>query len=154
MSIPAAFNGLCSIKPSCGRISFRYVANSVGLMAARSRHILTLQQSAGQQVIPTTVGMFGGSITCLQIVFRALQKTRPWLYDPDVVEIPWRCSKETKWNSRTTQTVSFGIFANDGIVIPHPPIQRAIRMVKDALMKRGYKVCSTVLQLVALADSG
>ena len=34
VSMPAAFNGIFSIKPSSGRISFKYVANSVSFVAA------------------------------------------------------------------------------------------------------------------------
>lgn len=98
------------------------------------------EQSAAQQVIPTTVGIFGISVSCLQIVFRSLQEALPWLHDPDVVEIPWRASKEIKLSSRTTQDLSFGILANDGLVTPHPPILRAIGMVEVALRSRGYRV--------------
>lgn len=104
------------------------------------RCILIFQQSAAQQVIPTTVGVFGLAISCLQTAFEALQRAQPWTYDPDVIQIPWRTSKEIKWDSTTTQTLSFAVFRDDGLVMPHPPIQRAMRMVEVALRKRGFNV--------------
>lgn len=94
--------------------------------------------SPGQQVIPTVVGIFGASISCLQTVFRHIQSTKPWLSDPDVVELPWRREKE--FHDRSTKSITFGIFAHDGIVTPHPPIQRALRMVEDALRSSNYEV--------------
>lgn len=144
MSIPAAFNGLFSIKPSSSRISFRQVANSVGLTALLLidfRLLLTLRQSPGQQTIPTTIGVFGLSISCLQAVFRALQEAEPWLHDPNVVELPWRYEQEILTGSEAAKSLSFGFFANDGGVTPHPPIQRAMRTVESALRMQGYNVC-------------
>jgi amidase len=82
----------------------------------------------------------GASIMCLQIVFRHLQSTQPWLHDPDVVEIPWRSEKEIRDDNKDSHMVTFGIFSHDGLVTPHPPIQRAIRMVEAALRASKYEV--------------
>ena len=91
-------------------------------------------------MIPTVVGIMGLSVSCLQTVFRHLQSTKPWLSDPDVVELPWRNEKEI--NDEQRKSVTFGIFSTDGITTPHPPIQRALRMVESALRALKFEVCS------------
>ena len=82
----------------------------------------------------------GSSISCLQITFRSLQSTQPWLRDPDVVELPWRSEKEILAKSEAATRTIFGVFADDGIVTPHPPIRRAIRTVVGALQAANYQV--------------
>jgi amidase len=96
-----------------------------------------LLKSPGQQVIPTVVGIMGVSIKCLQTVFCHLQSTQPWLTDPDVVELPWRQKKEIQAGDKS---VTFGLFAHDSIVTPHPPIQRAIQVVEESLRASEYQV--------------
>ncbi|OJD30133.1 general amidase [Diplodia corticola] len=117
VSIPAAFNGIYSIKPSHGRISYKDTANS----------------SPGQAIIPSVVGIMGDSISSLRLTFRSLLATSPWLHDPEVLRMPWAAEDET------FAKISFGFFENDGVVAPHPPIARALRMVKEAIENSGHK---------------
>lgn len=91
-------------------------------------------------MLPTVAGIMGVSIGCLQTVFRHLQSTKPWLSDPDVVELPWRTEKEIHSESHNQKRITFGVFAHDGLVTPHPPIQRAIKMVESALKALNYQV--------------
>ena len=91
-------------------------------------------------MLPTVVGIMGESISCLQTVFRHLQSTQPWEHDPDVVELPWRREKEIRSDTDCWKAITFGLFTHDGIVTPHPPIQRALRMVEDALRASEYQV--------------
>lgn len=86
------------------------------------------------------VGILGVSLSCLQLTCRALQCAQPWLHDPDVVELPWRADKEIHIGTDAAERVTFGIYANDGLVTPHPPIQRAIRTVVEAVEGAGYEV--------------
>ncbi|KAH8698553.1 amidase signature domain-containing protein [Talaromyces proteolyticus] len=124
VSIPAAFNGLYSLKPSHGRLPFKGVPNS----------------SPGQHIIPTVVGIFGTDISCLQFGFRSLMAAKPWLSDPHVLEMPWNEDATSQIEDRSKkQKLYFGIMEDDGIVKPHPPILRAVRMVKEALRAKGYK---------------
>jgi amidase len=93
-------------------------------------------QDKGQVAMPAVAGMLGSQLSTLRLVFKSLLSTEPWLYDPDGVPIPYRSEVEYGAN----QKVSFALFDSDGIVAPHPPIARALRMVGDALKTESHKV--------------
>ena len=67
----------------------------------------------------------------------SLLSTEPWLRDPDVVQIPWRTSCEA---TDGKATLCFAVFAHDGVCAPHPPIQRGIMMVEEAVKGAGHNV--------------
>lgn len=87
------------------------------------------------------VGLLGTSLSCLQLGFRSLMAAKPWLSDPDVLEIPWNGEAASQIQHRSrNHNLYFGIMEDDGIVTPHPPVLRAVRMVKEALRAKGHKV--------------
>ncbi|KAI1455339.1 amidase [Annulohypoxylon moriforme] len=122
VSMPACYNGLFSLKPSAGRLPFKGVANS----------------GAGQQVMPTVIGIIGHSIAAIHLVFESLLSVQPWLYDPYTLPIPYRCTSDYK--SCDMPHLNLGFMEHDGVVRPHPPIARALRMVKTALEREGHNV--------------
>jgi amidase len=117
--MPAAFNGVWSIKPSANRLPLLNTANS----------------SPGQINIPTVVGIIGSSAESLKYLFESLLSTKPWNYDPNVLPLPWRQPEDVNG------VLVFGLMEFDGIVKPHPPIARALRIVAQALKDKGHKVC-------------
>ncbi|SPQ27180.1 4d5488d3-8290-446a-b4cc-13cd47e22ab9 [Thermothielavioides terrestris] len=128
VSMPASFQGLFSLKPSSGRISFRGVANT----------------GPGQQVMPTTVGIMGRSVAVLKLVFKSLLSTEPWLRDPNTLPTPWRMEKEYDAERESGYKPAFGFMPHDGVVTPHPPISRALGIVKKALENSGYQLLDWV----------
>nr|BAV32171.1 hypothetical protein [Sordaria araneosa] len=127
VSMPASYNGIFSLKPSNGRISMKGVAGP----------------SPGQQIMPAVAGIMGVSIATIRLVLKSLLSTEPWLSDPYLVPIPWRETEEHHAESGKPgepYRPAFGIMENDGVVTPHPPVQRALKAVKDALSKRGHKM--------------
>lgn len=123
VSMPASFQGVFSIKPSVGRLSFKDVANT----------------GPGQQIMPTVAGVMGHSIATLRLVFKSLVSTRPWLYDPYSLPIPWR--SENEYNpEQEAHKPAFGFMPNDGLVTPHPPVARALRIVQRALEESDYQL--------------
>lgn len=120
--IPAAFNGLYGIRPSGGRLPYEGMANSMD----------------GQNSVLSVVGPLGTTARSVKLMVKSLLSQSPWLFDPGVVEIPWR-EELTKIDTAAGQ-LSFGVMRSDGVVNPQPPVARAVDMVVKALEKAGHKV--------------
>ena len=107
-------------------------------------------QSPGQVVIPSIVGIIGTKLSSVRLMFESLLTTQPWLHDPDVLYIPWRGDAELslKHGSESAKP-AFGLMKTDGIVSPHPPIARALRMVAEALQSKDHEVINLRRKLLA-----
>jgi amidase len=130
--IPAAFNGIYSIRPTYTRLSYRHVANV----------------TPGQTTYPSTVGILSTSLDVMHLVFKSILETQPWLRDPVLVPIPWRQHLADEVLKRATASSSsndkkplkLGIYRTDNVVTPQPPITRGLRIVADAITIAGHKV--------------
>ncbi|CCG81827.1 putative General amidase GmdA [Taphrina deformans PYCC 5710] len=119
--MPAAFNHLFGIRPSHGRLPYALMANSM----------------EGQETVHSVVGPLGHSAEDISFFMKAVLAQEPWFYDPKVVELPWNF---LKFEAGAHGTKTFGYFDFDGVVMPHPPIKRAIKEVVAALKAQGHKV--------------
>ena len=92
-------------------------------------------------MIPSIVGIIGTKLSSVRLMFKSLLTTQPWLHDPDVLNIPWRSEAgfPLKQGLKDPKPI-FGLMKTDGIVSPHPPISRALRMVAEALESKGHEV--------------
>jgi len=130
--IPAAFCGIYSVKPTHNRFSYRDAANT----------------NPGQNTYASSVGFLSNSIDALQLIMKSVLSTQPWLRDPEVVPIPWRQTVVDSTLSRASADGSsnyntplkLGIYWTNGVVGPHPPINRGLRTVVDTLRKAGHKI--------------
>ena len=128
--IPAAFNGLYGIRPSSGRMPYEGMANSMD----------------GQNTILSVVGPLSSTVGGLRLAMKSLLSQQPWLHDPLVHEIPWRDEQEKEISDLISSATSgkgglaFGIMESDGNVTPHPPVQRAMKLVVEVLVKLGHRV--------------
>ncbi|CAG7555245.1 unnamed protein product [Fusarium equiseti] len=132
LRIPTGFCGIFSIKPTSNRLSYRDVANT----------------NPGQDTYRSTVGFMGTSIEALEVVFKSVLGTEPWLRDPAVLPIPFREERAKEYSSRAdgkgnsksgVRPLKMGVLWSDGMVGPHPPVLRGLHMVVDALRKAGHK---------------
>ncbi|KAI9367607.1 amidase signature domain-containing protein [Aspergillus egyptiacus] len=124
VSMPASFQGVFSIKPSAGRISFKGAANT----------------GKGQEVMPTVVGIMGHSVDSLRLILKSLLSTEPWLSDPYTLPVPWRSEREYDPHHEPGYKPAFGFLTNDGVLTPHPPVSRALEIVKEALRLKGHEL--------------
>jgi amidase len=133
--IPAGFCGVFSIKPTPERLSYRDVANT----------------NPGQNTYRSTVGFLGTSLDALELLLKSVLSKKPWECDPSVVPIPFRQEVIDSYSSRVDEQghvkpaakpLKIGVLWTDGVVGPHPPVLRGLRIVHDALKNSGHKVSS------------
>lgn len=141
--IPAAFNGIFSLKPTPERVSYRQVANT----------------NPGQNTYRSTVGFLSTSLGGLELILHSILSTKPWLNDPAVVPMPFRQEIVDEYLSRAEPAklsglpLKLGVLWTDGVVGPQPPIIRGLHMVVDAVRRAGHKVLLCVHQpLVGQTD--
>src|SRR5437773_2310382 len=78
--------------------------------------------------------------------------TMPWLRDPNVVNVPWRREIVDSTHSRAASNgaaneqtlLKLGIYWNDGVVTPQPPIDRGLHAVVKAVEDAGHKVGTSI----------
>jgi len=85
----------------------------------------------------SVVGPIASSLSDLRFVFNAIVNAEPWFSDPKCIELPWRPDHLERVKGRA---LSFGLIKWDTIVMPHPPVQRGLRMVESALRSHGHEI--------------
>jgi amidase len=83
------------------------------------------------------------SLEDLRLMFKALLTTKPWTRDPNVLPIDWQ-QEEAELQMRKSG-LCFGLMMDDGVVMPHPPITRALRIVEAALAAKGHSVRTRIM---------
>lgn len=91
------------------------------------------------------------SIDALHLIMSSILSTSPWLGDPYVAPIPWRSGVADAVFSRAAADGSangeaclkLGYLPKDGMITPHPPIQRGLRLVAEAIKRAGHRVRET-----------
>lgn len=122
--IPAAFCGVYGLRPSYGRIPYGGAVNSM----------------EGQDSMPSVLGPLSGSIEGLKIFMEAVIKAEPWLRDPLTIRKHWNDEEYKLADHGRGKDLCFAVMWDDGVVIPHPPVKRALEMTQKALIKAGHKV--------------
>ncbi|PLB55430.1 amidase [Aspergillus steynii IBT 23096] len=128
--IPAVFNGLYGLRPSAGRVPYEGAANSMD----------------GQSTILSVIGPLAATARSLKLLFKAVLSQQPWYHDPLVLELPWRdeIEKETRAliekSKSGSSPLAFGLMNHNGVVRPHPPIARAMKIVEQTLTRLGHKI--------------
>lgn len=121
--IPSAWCSLYGLKPSFGR--FPTHGGKSGI--------------PGQELILAVNGPMSRNLSSLRIYSEALlsEKAAPWLLDHKVLPIPWR-KNVIQPPGRKLRLGLIG--SHDGLVHCHPPIERALGIVKKALESQGHEV--------------
>ena len=79
----------------------------------------------------------GPSVRSLQLVFKSLLSTKPWRKDASVVPMPWRDDLE---KLGAASILAIGLLKDDGVVVPQPPMARALQTAANAMKKAGHRV--------------
>jgi amidase len=78
-------------------------------------------------------------------MMKGLLAQEPWLYDSQVVELPWRDEHEAAVlraikSQKKGGKLSFGLLCSDGLVNPQPPIRRALSLMENLVKKLGHEI--------------
>lgn len=117
MRIPAAMTGIFTLRPSFGR--FPTLKCKSGL--------------AGQEAVQSVNGPMSQHLHDLSIFAKAVVGSEPWLQDPRCLPIPWRAVEKK-------QKLKIGVMRNDGIVLPTPPVARALEETVAKLRAAGHEI--------------
>lgn len=115
--VPAAFNGLYSIRPSADRVSKTGVIATLG----------------GQISIKTSCGPVCHSLADVKLLVNIVNAWPQMQFEPGVVPMPWRELDPP------TRNLSFGLLEFDGVCMPHPPILRGLRETTAQLTAAGHE---------------
>lgn len=75
----------------------------------------------------------------IKLFMQAVAAYKPWLKDPLARKAPWDDEAYALSEHGGGKNMCFGIVWNDGAVVPHPPVIRALEMTKLALIAAGHK---------------
>ncbi|KAH9007313.1 general amidase [Lactarius hatsudake] len=122
--IPAAMNGVFGLRPSYHRIPYEGSANSL----------------EGQDSLPSVLGPISTDLGGIKLFMQAVIGQMPWLKDPLSMRKHWDGDGYRLVEHGGGKKLTFGILWNDGLVVPHPPIIRALEMTRDVLIAAGHDV--------------
>lgn len=117
---PSAFCGGWGLKPSVARLPHS------GLSGLH----------AGMENIVGCVGPMANSLADLELFCRVALAAEPWNHEPSLIPIPWRPFVATA----LPRKLRIGVCWHDGVVTPHPPVQRALKDTVEALKAEGHEV--------------
>ncbi|KAI0802263.1 amidase [Xylaria sp. FL0064] len=117
LRIPAACTGIFTLRPSFGR--FPTLGCRSGL--------------PGQEAVQSVNGPMTRTLEDLEYYSQAVIDTEPWHGDPRCLSIPWRVVT-------LPLRLKIAVLWDDGIVLPTPPVTRALRHTVDKLRAAGHEL--------------
>jgi amidase len=88
---------------------------------------------AGQEAVPSVNGPLARTLLDILSYTKTIIESEPWLIDPKCVPIPWRVVELPK-------KLKIGVIRHDGIVMPTPPVQRALTIAVEKLLRAGHEI--------------
>ena len=111
----------------------------------------------GQEAVQSVNGPLGRTLQDIQLYSKAVIDSQPWLADPKCLPIPWR-------PAQLPAKLKIAFMWHDGMVLPTPPVIRALRIAKERLEAAGHTIVEwdpvdqreggELLQRMFLADGG
>ncbi|GAA5912132.1 hypothetical protein JCM6882_003063 [Rhodosporidiobolus microsporus] len=121
---PASFCGLYSLRPTSRRLPYAGASNVF----------------AGAEALESVLGPMANSLESLRTVMKALVGAKPWEFDAKVVEREWDEELARAEGEKGREKKCFAVMWTDGLVRPHPPIERGMRECVDKLKAAGHEV--------------
>ncbi|KAF4960045.1 hypothetical protein FSARC_10576 [Fusarium sarcochroum] len=123
-----------------------------GICPSTQRFPLHGPDNAAQNLIINAVsGPLSRSLDGLRVYLKGVLALEPWNMDATCLKLPWNQEEYSFWRN-PGQRLCFGIIYTDGIVTPHPPIQRAMRETVNQLEAAGHHIVELPSFLEAKSD--
>lgn len=106
---PSSFNGIYGMRTTVGRLP--------------TADYFSCQM--GSESILSVTGPMTRSLDLLNLVMEVVIGARPWLVDPTLASL--------KWEPTVSKKFKIGILDFDGVVMPQPPVKRALLLVREKL---------------------
>jgi amidase len=97
-----------------------------------------LNSCEGQEIIPSVVGPMAHSAKSLELFTKTVVDSQPWQKDPQCLPIPWRDADANE--IKNGRKLRIGIMHWDGVILPQPPIRKALKDVEEKLKAAGHEV--------------
>ncbi|KAG7010017.1 hypothetical protein G7Y79_00001g002890 [Physcia stellaris] len=110
--VPAANNGLYGLRPTTRRIPL------LGVVAPQ----------VGSGYVEPVIGPLSTSLDGIKLFMRTVLAAKPWMDDPSLVPLGWR-DDNSYLDRGSGKRLKVAVLWNDGVVTPHPPVQRALKDV-------------------------
>ncbi|KAF2736543.1 acetamidase-like protein [Polyplosphaeria fusca] len=117
LRIPAACTGIFTLRPSFGRFTTQRCRSGL----------------AGQEAVMSVNGPMAKTLEDIVLFSKTVVGAQPWLVDPKCLPIPWRTVQLKK-------KLKIAVLWNDGIVVPTPPVTRALRETVEKLQTAGHEI--------------
>ncbi|KAF4457129.1 hypothetical protein F53441_917 [Fusarium austroafricanum] len=114
--VPAAFNGLYGFKPTAARIPKGGMPD------------------LGQSLIQVSFGPICHSIEDMELLAKVINAHPYNRYDVTCTPVPWKSANPVAGKLR------IGLMKWDGVVMPHPPVLRALNHTRKMLVEAGHEV--------------
>ncbi|THV64803.1 acetamidase [Aureobasidium pullulans] len=117
LRIPAACTGIFTLRPSFGRFP---TANAKSGLA-------------GQEAVNSVNGPMAQTLDDIEFFAKNVVNSEPWKLDPKCLPISWRPVD-------VGRKLRLGVIWNDGIVVPTPPVRRALKHAVEKLQEAGHEI--------------
>ncbi|KAI0201445.1 amidase [Astrocystis sublimbata] len=117
LRIPAACTGIWTIRPSFGRFPTHGCRSGL----------------PGQEAVHSVNGPMTRTLADLEYYCKAVIDAEPWHSDPRCMPIPWR-------PVALPPKLKVAVMWHDGIVLPTPPVTRALKHTVDRLQAAGHEL--------------
>lgn len=128
--IPAAWCRLYGLKPSAGRFPTSGIVSGI----------------PGQEFIQSVNGPMSSSLSSVRLYCETMlsEQLAPWTHDHKCLPLPWRQHVLQPKGKRLRLGL---IGSNDGLVTCHPPVERALNVVKTTLEAAGHDIVPWSVEL-------
>lgn len=93
---------------------------------------------AGQESIAGAIGPMARSARDMSLMYATVLATEPWKVDAVNIAMPYR-PNEVKWTGLNGKP-KVGVMWHDGVVLPQPPVRRALKTAVEKLKAAGWEV--------------